>query len=400
MKAFFQAWDTAFSRFFCPKTELFYEFIPEGEPFAWSHIPSAEEIRGNIPNPCGWGTGMEDSTLNGGSTLDAVICAYEITEDPKLKAVADALFRGMLRCARPNGFIARSVSPIDGESHYIESSRDQYTHWVFGALRLYDSPLCDKDQKAEIKRVLTEIAIRCEKNTDRNGNCYLCREDGSVGKVGKLWGDVSVHEWFRLPMFYLAAYHTTKDPHWKNLYLRYRDEAFSKSLIPIPEYYKCYAILQMQYSLRAAYDCEEDTIFKEKILARMQTLAKIGERKALASAEKFRNGEYDASLYYPFQKWNRIEPLSRDVFNGCRYENPAQSERKENAAFYPVRSVGEGACIAALCPQYNVSEDLIEALKVLANKIDFSIYPNVYAPLLLSCGYITCLKNRKSAATP
>ena len=400
MNALYQAWDTAFSRFFCPETELFYEFIPEGELSAWSHLPSVAEIRSNVPNPCGWGTGMEDSTLNGGSALDAVICAYEMTGDPKLKPVADALFRGMLRCAMPNGFIARSVSPIDGKTHYIESSRDQYTHWVFGALRLYESPLCDQKQKAEIERVLTEIAIRCENNTEPDGTCHLRREDGTTGKVGKLWGDVAVHEWFRLPAFYLAAYHVSGNSHWKDLYLRSRDEAFANSLAPIPERYKCYAILQMQYSLRAAYDCEDDGDFRKKLLERMRELAKIGETKAMAAAEYFRREEHWSTVYYSFRKWNEIAPLYSEDFNGYRYENPGQSERKDNAAFYPVRSVGEGACIAALCPGYPVSEALFESLDFLLNALDFSRYPNVYAPLLLSCGYVTCLKNRKSSVTP
>lgn len=399
MKSLYQAWDAAFSRFFCPETELFYEFIPEGEPSAWSHVPSVDDIRKNVPNPCGWGTGMEDSTLNGGSALDAVICAYEITEDPNLKPLADKLFRGLLRCALPQGFLARSVSPKDGNTHYVESSRDQYTHWVFAALRFYDSPLCDTKQKEEIKRVLTEIAVRCERNTDENGDCDLRREDGSIGKVGKLWGNVSVHEWFRLPMFYLAAYHVTKDPHWKERYLQYRDEAFSNSLAPIPERYKCYAILQMQYSLRAAYACEEDPIFKEKLRTRMYALAEIGERKALASAEQFRNGAYLDTLYYPFRKWDLTEPLYREDFNGYRYENPAQSERKENAAFYPLRSVGEGACITALCPDYPISENLFEALRFLANTLDLPRYSNVYALLLLPCGYVTCLKTHLEQTT-
>jgi len=395
-----KTWDTAFSRFFCPETELFYEFIPEGEPTAWSHVPTVAEIRKNIPNPCGWGTGMEDSTLNGGSALDAVICAYEMAGDPTLKPIADALFRGLLRCAMPQGFIARSVSPADGKTHYVESSRDQYTHWVFGALRLYNSPLCDEEQKEEIKRVLTEIALRCERDTDGNGDCHLRREDGSVGKVGKLWGDVAVHEWFRLPAFYLAAYHVSGNSHWKDLYLRYRDEAFAKSLAPIPERYKCYTILQMQYSLRAAYDCEDDADFRKKLLERMQELAGIGETKALAAAEDLRKEELRNTIYYSFRKWNEIAPLYSDELNGYHYENPAQSERKENAAFYPIRSVGEGACIAALCPGYNVSEEIFETLDVLLNTLNFSGYSNVYAPLLLSCGYVTCLKNRKSDATP
>lgn len=400
MESVYRAWDAAFSRFFCKETEVFYEFIPEGEPSARSHLPSPSEIRKNIPNPCGWGTGMEDAVLNGGSALDAVLCAFELTGDKDLKPLADTLFRGLLRCARPRGFIARSVSPEDGESHYIESSRDQYTHWVCGALRLYDSPLCDGKQRDEIRRVLTQIAERCERDTEANGDCHLRREDGSVGKVGKLWGNVGVHEWFRLPLFYLAAYHVSGDEHWRELYLRYRDEAFENSLAPIPAHYKCYAILQMQYSLRGAYDCEKDPIFRKKLLKRMEELARSGEEKALAFAEKFRRGDYTDSIYYPFRKWNAIEPLYREEFNGYRYENPAQSERKENAAFYPIRSVGEGACIAALCPGYNVSEEIFESLNFLMNALDFSGYPNVYAPLLLSCGYVTCLKNRKSSETP
>ena len=114
-------------------------------------------------------------------------------------------------------------------------------------------------------------------------------------------------------------------------------------------------------------------------------------------AEKFRNGDYADSVYYPFRKWNSVEPLYREEFNGYRYENPAQSERKENAAFYPLRSVGEGACIAALCPRYRVSESLTEALKYLMRELDFSRYPNVYAPLFLACGYVTCRKTAREA---
>ena len=34
----------------------------------------------------------------------------------------------------------------------------------------------------------------------------MLREDGTIGKVNKMWGDIGPHEWMRLPMFYLAAY--------------------------------------------------------------------------------------------------------------------------------------------------------------------------------------------------
>lgn len=57
MEALYRACNTAFSRFFCPKTELFYEFIPDGEPSARSHLPSAADIQKKYPEPLRMGNG-------------------------------------------------------------------------------------------------------------------------------------------------------------------------------------------------------------------------------------------------------------------------------------------------------------------------------------------------------
>ena len=131
----------------------------------------------------------------------------------------------------------------------------------------------------------------------------------------------------------------------------------------------------------------------------MKTLAEIGERKALDSAKKFQTSEYQEAIRYPFRKWDRIEPLHQGVFNGYQYNNPAQSERKENLSFYPIRSVGEGACITALCPDYPISETLFDALIFLANTLNIPLYSNVYALLLLPCGYVTCLNALRKQTT-
>ena len=47
------------SRFFCEKTNLFYDYlVTEAEDPLISHLPTPYEISCLIPNACGWGTGM------------------------------------------------------------------------------------------------------------------------------------------------------------------------------------------------------------------------------------------------------------------------------------------------------------------------------------------------------
>lgn len=70
---------------------------------------------------------MEDSVINNAMMLDTVVSRYLVTKDPALKPYADKLFAGLKLCAtvsERSGFIVRSVSPFDGVSHYINSSRD------------------------------------------------------------------------------------------------------------------------------------------------------------------------------------------------------------------------------------------------------------------------------------
>ena len=85
------AWEVVFRRFFCPETELFYDYVIDDQSNAWHHLPLPDDIKANVPNPCGWGTGMEDSALNGGSALDALVLAYEKTGDPRIKTYTDAI---------------------------------------------------------------------------------------------------------------------------------------------------------------------------------------------------------------------------------------------------------------------------------------------------------------------
>jgi len=374
--------------FYCPETGLIYDFRVEGEGNAWHHLPTPADIAKNNPNPCGWGTGMEDSVLNNGSALDALIAHFERTGDRSLKAPVDALFAGLMRCVNTeSGFVARSVSPVDGKSHYINSSRDQYTHWVYAAVRLYDSALCDGHQREQIRAALSAIACKCEREVTKENGYELLREDGKAGLVCKMWGEISPHEYLRLPMFYLAAHHVTGEARWQqsaHLYLR---EGLEKTADFDIDRSKCYVSLQLQYSLRLIFDLCEDSLVKEAAKKLMERLANHWQAKVLDTYKSLCTNGLNPDFNFIYHPWNRVEMRDMGVVNGLIYLNPAQSEDKNNRAFYPIRNIGEAVSVAALCPNFSIDPRLPEILENVAASIDYTRHCT-YAPLLLVCGYL------------
>ena len=113
------------------------------------------------------------------------------------------------------------------------------------------------------------------------------REDGKIGVVGKMWGDIHPHEYLRMPLLYLLTWKTTGDLHWKEQYMRYRDEAVEKTLDFIPLSGATYVGLQLQYSLRAVYELDEDPAVRAKLLGLMQ---KMAERLPLVVALMHKGG--------------------------------------------------------------------------------------------------------------
>ena len=378
-------------RFFCDETNLIYDFlIDEGN--AWHHLPKPEDINKQRPNPCGWGTGMEDCVLNGGSVLDGIVAEYSVTKNPKLKALSDKILKGMMLCAtvsEDSGFVARGVSPFDGKSYYINSSRDQYTHWVYGAVRLFASPLSDEAQKEEIKKVIVAIAEKCLREVTPENDYNMLRADGKIGMVNKMWGDIWPHEYLRLPMFYMAAYFVSGDEKWKKLADKYKFEALDKTKPFKPFRHSTYVLLQLQYSLRFMYDLSEEEEYKKGCLEIMRSLSEYAEKKFDLCVERLKT----LTLDFKYKKWNEVDWYDPGAeVGGYRYLNPAQSEWEENKSFYPLREVGETACVTALCPERQVREDIPETLNRVADSIDYENH-YTYAPLLLWCGDKLCREN-------
>ena len=114
------------------------------------------------------------------SFLEGIIARYNVTKEPELLEQAADIYEGLKTCAtvsNQRGFLARSVSPIDGKSHYMNSSRDQYTHWIYIGYAFYNHPLCDESQKEKIRKVLVSFAEKAEHDVTGANNYSLLRED-------------------------------------------------------------------------------------------------------------------------------------------------------------------------------------------------------------------------------
>ena len=147
----------------------------------------------------------------------------------------------------------------------------------------------------------------------------------------------------------------------------------------------------MQCSLRTVY--EYDPTLRETLLEIMKKNAEYGTKKAIFNSREFCKPEHQIDINYRFRKWNQVEPRNMGHLNGFDYINPAQSERKDNVAFYPVREVAEGAMVAAMCPENRISEELALAVDNMASCVDFEKHSSIYAPLLLASAHISCKEN-------
>ncbi len=131
-------WYSVWKDYFYEKTSLIYDFRVDYEcDSAISDLPTADEISMMVPNGCSWNTGMEDSMIHGGMMLDVIIKMYNKTGDSTLSEYAEKIFAGIKKCSYISGisgFLARSISPYDEKSFYLDSSRDQYTLSVYRIL--------------------------------------------------------------------------------------------------------------------------------------------------------------------------------------------------------------------------------------------------------------------------
>lgn len=381
-----KAWNYCLEQLYDARTHLIYDFRVSRRPATASGaLPTPAEIRAGFPNPCGYGTGMEDSALNGGILLDAVLRHYEATGDAAARIMAGQLADGLLRCATAGtrGFVARSVCPADGVSHYPNSSRDQYTNLVFGLWRFYRSPLADDGQRASIRRVAADIAERMLAEVIPENGYALLRDDGRRGKFCEMWGALEPHEYLRMPMCFAAAYDMTGDERYGAQYRRYRGEASERSRpIRYESLWHLYAALQMQFSVRLLYDVDADAPYHARYEQLLAGAAAYCRAYVLENAPKLCAG--DLTRYnYVYEPWRDLplQPIPHMGDPACL--KPVRNEA--NSAFYPLRDFGNAVHTLCLCD--GAADGAVrDALLAVMNAIDYDAHSSG-GPLDLLGGY-------------
>ena len=381
-----KAFDFVWNKLYCKDTKLIYDYITAGGNTAC--LPTIEEIKASCPNPCGWATGMEDSVLNGGSFLEAIISRYKVSKEPELLQQATDIYEGLRTCAtisEQRGFLARSVSPIDGKTHYINSSRDQYTHAIYSLFLYYNSEMSTSKQKEEIKDILVSFAEKAERDVTKENDYHLLREDDKPALVCGMYDEdhrgVLWHEVHRLSMFYMAAWAVSDNSHWYDKYVEYRDWALDYAETFNDESIKffgwCYALLQMQYSVRLLYDCETDKAYKAryaKLLAKIASYMPIYTQKTKEIIDNIQYRDVVAD-------WRKVP--AKFFWYVCSHGKSVYIPLVEVSDILQqtVRNHAEAMVIYALVPDFEVPKEEIEFFSSLIEKVEFD-KSVTYWPLL------------------
>ena len=364
-----QAWELAWSRFYLPKVQTFGDYLSSYEPGReQAHLPTAEEVKRQFPNPCGYSTGMEDGAILGGAMLSVLCDRFAATGEEALRQQAADVFAGLRRCATVHGvrgFVARNVCPEDGASVYINSSRDQVTHFVHGLWQYFHSPLSDDDARKEIRTILADVAERMIETVTPENDYDFLRADGKRCPLGicRMW-NVQPHEAARLPMIYAAAWDVTRNERYREQWRKYAAEAIAQSAEP-GEHKPAYALLQMQCSLEVLHALESDAALKATIHARMQHVRDLAAKRftsVLASVAK--KSPEDMRMLGP--DWRNVAEWKDQK----GYANPQWGPYRE--IWHLTREAGESALILFMVEPASLADEQKTALTNLLGGFNYA----------------------------
>lgn len=383
-------WNFVMNRLYYPKTNMIYDYLTKETAEASAEdYPTPEEIAISSPNPCGWGTGMEDTTLNLSSMIDAMIARYSLTKEPEVHEQLQLLYKGLVKngTAAEPGFIARCICAWDGKSVYMDSSKDQYTNWVYAAHRLLRSECIHDEQKNVLKEILVNIAKKLERDLQSDYSGYLCRLDGKPGIVSNMDSEkLESHEILRMPMLYMAAYEASGNEYWYQKYCERREEFLSRTeatytvnrltSVAKGKWGYNYIYYQAQYSMRLLYDLEKDHSYRERYLRLLEISAQGAEEFVKKAYENKHTLQEKQEYFLP---WRKIPANYWGIFHDKIYYVPNIWINKP--VFKWLRNMAEAVIIQAVCPDYKIPEWEKEMFFSFIEECDFANAKN-YWPVL------------------
>ncbi|WP_395737365.1 hypothetical protein [Prosthecobacter sp.] len=363
-----QAWEVVWGRFYLPEVNTFGDYLSSYEKGKeQAHLPTAEEVKRQYPNPCGYSTGMEDGAILGGAMLSVLCDRFAVTKEEALREKAASVFAGLKLCATVHGvrgFVARNVCREDAKSVYINSSRDQVTHFVHGLWQYYRSPLADEGTKKEIRGVVADVAERMIAFVTPENDFDFCRADGTRCPLGicRMW-NVQAHEAARLPMIYAAAWDATREERYREAWRRYAAEAIAQSASP-GENKPAYALLQMQCSLEVLHELEPDAALKATIHERMRHVRDLAAKRFGSVVQQIsKKSAEEMRMVGP--DWRHV-PVWK---NQKGYPNPQWGPYRE--VWHLTREAGESAMVMLMSDPDAVSPEQRNALGKMIRDFDY-----------------------------
>lgn len=358
-----EAWQASWQRFYDERTKLFYDFVCSYDPAQrLAALPTPEETARQFPNRNGWGTGMEDCAISGGVMLSMICDRFAATGEDDLRSAAQKVFAGMVSLGTlspSKGFVIRGICPSDGRSHYCESSRDQYTWYAYGLWRYYHSPLSGPAEQAAIKKIVTAVCARLERNVVLENDYHIGREDGTFdGLVDKMWEN-DAHEVARLPMIYAIGADITGEDRWRNLAQQYSPEASVKSKEPSTKI--AYALLQQQVSLEALYLLEESPELKKQWLEALRLVAGRAEG-FLPYCREYQPPD-SGEINLDWRTWSTHGSMGYRVPT-----RPAVCNRDDRT----VRQPAEAALVLLLCPDFSLTPEQLQLVRQTIAQVDYT----------------------------
>lgn len=285
-----EAKDYLFERAVHPTTHLIYGGIDLEDPDRWKNtvFPTPESIRNRFCDDSEQPS-VSNCPISNGVFLGALVDCYDVTQSPACIEQARTVFDGLRTLARVSkrkGFVARGVLPVDGKTHLLNSSVDQYTFYVYALWKYFHSPMAGEAERKDIRQIMGEI-------------CTMIEADGTILATNGIPAPVSDIEAIRsdrssrLLEVYLVGYDVTGDAHWLEKYREKRDEssrARVRSLLDPHRVKYPYvprdeerdlvawgAIWQTQYSLVPLVNLEEDAAVRAAYVEAMRLNARLVE---------------------------------------------------------------------------------------------------------------------------
>lgn len=358
------AFEQLYNELFCEETCMIYDSIcSEDHEQRFDHLPFIEEIKANIPNPHGYATGMEDSMLNAGFAIE--LCIQRALSEPETRNTCEEfarkLLKGMVNCItvhNQRGYVARSISPRNHHSCYMESSRDQFTLFVYGMWRYYHSSFANSGEKAIIETQLAALANFAESRMNDSCQYNLGRLDGFPAMHLNMIKCKS-HEALRLPMFFAAAYDVTRNDYFLKRYQYYYKQAIinSQKMHKRKTPWWHIELSQMQFSLQLCHAVDQDSKHRKCFEDLMTAVAEIAEKQTLDSHFP-RMTNYQGSWAPPAEPWRESERFTMQLFDdetalkGGKIYLKGEESYEFKEAFDRIRAPGNMITAMMLAPNY------------------------------------------------